>query len=171
MKRLKVELENCYGIRALETEFDFSRQRAYAVYAPNGAVKSSLAQTFKDAAGSASSRDRVFPARVTKRSIKDENGAGLSGENVLVIRPYDEFFGHTEKTSTLLVDAKLRTEYEQLHADIDKAVRHSKPDSWVGNSIKEKKVRQAIAKELPADFDSIRFDELFELVKMRNEYH
>jgi hypothetical protein len=121
MKKLSVELENCYGIRALEAEFDFSQQRAYAIYAPNGAMKSSLAQTFKDVADSAPSKDRVFPARLTKRSIADESGVELAAETVLVILPYDEFFKHTEKTSTLLVDAKLRTEYEQLHADIDKA--------------------------------------------------
>jgi type I restriction enzyme R subunit len=58
-----------------------------------------------------------------------------------------------------------------LAIEIDTAVRHSKPDSWVGNAIKEKKVKRAIAKKLPADFDSVRLDELFELVKARNEYH
>lgn len=121
MKKLVVDLENCYGIRELRAEFDFSQQRAFAIYAPNGAMKSSLAQTFKDVADGAQSRDRVFPTRVSKRSITDENGADLPAESVLVIRPYDELFGHTEKTSTLLVDAKLRTEYEQLHAEIDKA--------------------------------------------------
>jgi len=57
-----------------------------------------------------------------------------------------------------------------LAIEIDTAVRHSKPDSWVGNAIKEKKVKRAIAKELPVGFDTVRFDELFELVKARNEY-
>ncbi|MEI6149139.1 MAG: phage infection protein, partial [bacterium] len=38
-----------------------------------------------------------------------------------MIPPYDEVFGHTEKTSTLLVDAKLRQEYENLHAGIGTA--------------------------------------------------
>ncbi len=58
-----------------------------------------------------------------------------------------------------------------LAIEVDGAVRHSKPDSWVGNAIKEKKVKRAIAKELPADFDPVLLDELFELVKARNEYH
>jgi hypothetical protein len=40
---------------------------------------------------------------------------------VLVVGPYDEKFGPTEKTSTLLVDAKLRTEYDALHIAIDEA--------------------------------------------------
>jgi type I restriction enzyme R subunit len=58
-----------------------------------------------------------------------------------------------------------------LAIEIDSAVRHTKPDSWVGNAIKEKKVKRAIVKSLPEDFDTVRLDELFELVKARNEYH
>lgn len=55
-----------------------------------------------------------------------------------------------------------------LAVDIDKAVRHSKPDSWVGSKLKEKKVRQAIRAALPGDFENL--DELFDLVKARDEY-
>ena len=40
---------------------------------------------------------------------------------MLVIRPYDEVLGHTDKTSTLLVNPALRKEYENLYAGIDAA--------------------------------------------------
>jgi len=56
-----------------------------------------------------------------------------------------------------------------LLVDMDKAVRHSKRDSWVGNKLKEKKVRQAIRAALQGDFKNL--DELFDLVKARDEYH
>jgi ABC-type molybdenum transport system ATPase subunit/photorepair protein PhrA len=118
---LNIDLENCYGIKKLQFQFDFSQHSAYAIYAPNGAMKSSLAQTFKDVADSTASKDRIFPTRVCSRKITDENGSDLPKEIVLVVPPYDEVFGHTEKTSTLLVDSKLRKEYEQLHVDIDKS--------------------------------------------------
>ena len=121
MKLLKIDLENCYGIRKLQTQFDFTKANVYAIYAPNGSMKSSFAQVFKDVADSKESQDRVFGTRVTIRTIKDENGDDLSKEWVLVIPPYNEVLGHTEKTSTLLVDSKLRNEYEQLHIEIDKA--------------------------------------------------
>lgn len=121
MKKLNVDLENCYGIKKLQGQFDFSQHKAYAIYAPNGSMKTSLAQTFKDIADTTASKDRIFPARVCSRKITDENGVDLPKESVLVIRPYDESFGHTEKTSTLLVDSKLRQEYEELHIEIDKA--------------------------------------------------
>ena len=121
MTKLNLHLENCYGIKKLDVLFDFSHQGVYAVYAPNGAMKSSLAQTFKDLADAADSKDRIFPARVCSRHITDENGVDLPKESVLVVAPYDEVLGHTEKTSTLLVDTKLRREYEQLHIEIDKS--------------------------------------------------
>ncbi len=72
MRKLKVDLENCYGIKKLTAEFDFTTSRACAVYAPNGAMKSSLAQTFQDLVKSVPSGDRVFPARTSQRKITDE---------------------------------------------------------------------------------------------------
>jgi energy-coupling factor transporter ATP-binding protein EcfA2 len=121
MNNLNIELENCYGIKKLQAQLDFSQHKAYAIYAPNGAMKTSLAQTFKDIASGTASKDRIFPDRVCIRKITYKNGIDLTKESVLVIRPYDEEFGHTEKTSTLLVDSKLRKEYEELHIEIDKS--------------------------------------------------
>ena len=119
MNRLSVNLRNCYGIKKLARDFDFSQRTAYAIYAPNGSMKSSFAQTFKDIADDKQSLDRIFPSRTTVRDIKDENGTDLPAESVLVLPPYDEFFSHTEQTSTLLVNNSLRQEYEKLHADLD----------------------------------------------------
>lgn len=121
MKQLKVELQHCYGIKSLKEQFDFSNASACAIYAPNGAMKSSLAKTFQDIADSKASGDRIFPDRVCKRAVVDDEGVEVPPECILVVRPYDEVFGHTERTSTLLVNAALREEYERLHLDIDAA--------------------------------------------------
>ncbi|CAI7978118.1 type I restriction enzyme, R subunit [Frankia sp. Hr75.2] len=56
----------------------------------------------------------------------------------------------------------------KLAAAVDTTILRTKPDSWVGNPIKEKKVKRALARALPDEFD--RLDELFELVKVRHEY-
>jgi len=56
----------------------------------------------------------------------------------------------------------------ELAVEVDATIRHTKPDSWIGNPMKERKVRRALAKALPPDFD--RLDELLELVKARHEY-
>lgn len=59
---------------------------------------------------------------------------------------------------------------EHLAIEIDTIVRHTKPDAWVGNPIKERKVKNAIRANLGGDFDHAKLDELFELVKARREY-
>lgn len=123
MKALTIELEHCYGIKRLKAKLDFSKCGACAIYAPNGVMKSSLAQTFKDIATGKESKDRVFPKRKTKRLVLDESGNPLAPDQVLVLPPYDEVFGNSDKTATLLVDAKLRREYEALYAEIDRAKR------------------------------------------------
>lgn len=55
-----------------------------------------------------------------------------------------------------------------LAVQVDAAIRGGKPHDWVGNGMKEKVVKRAIQRVLPDSFD--RFDELFDLVKARNEY-
>lgn len=56
----------------------------------------------------------------------------------------------------------------ELAVEVDTVIWHTKPDSWVGNPLKEKRVKRVLAQTLPTDFD--RLDELFELVKARHEY-
>ncbi|MDV6291475.1 type I restriction endonuclease subunit R [Rhodococcus aetherivorans] len=57
---------------------------------------------------------------------------------------------------------------QTLPIQVDTAILTSKPHDWVGNSMKEKVVKRAIRRTLPDGFD--RLDELFELVKARDEY-
>ena len=121
MHQVKVQLLNCYGIRELTHTFDFSQRKVYALYAPNGSMKSSFAQTLQDVANGKASTDRIFPSRATTRRITDENDIDLPPESILVLPPYDEFFSHSEKTSTLLLNNALRKEYEQLHIDINRS--------------------------------------------------
>jgi hypothetical protein len=87
MKQLKVELEHCFGIKALSTEFDFSKSNAFAIYAPNGVMKSSLTETFKSVASGSTAGDRLFTNRNSSRSITDETGRQLTGDEILVVLP------------------------------------------------------------------------------------
>jgi ABC-type lipoprotein export system ATPase subunit len=114
MQSLNVDLEHCYGIKKLEHNFDFAEGSAIAVYAPNGSMKTSFAQTFKDLAENTSTRDRIFPARETVRKITDEKGAELSKDDIFVVVPYNESYESMEKTSVLLVNAALQKEHDRL---------------------------------------------------------
>lgn len=164
MNKLNISLENCYGIKKMTTQLDFSARRAYAIYAPNGSMKSSLAQTFKDLADGTPSKDRIFPARQSTRNIDDETGKPLDRDSVLVIRPYDEVFGHTEKTSTLLVDTKLRKEYEQLHVDIDKA-----QEAFLKALKEQSQSKRDIAAEISSTFTTSPNEFYKALLRIENE--
>jgi ABC-type Mn2+/Zn2+ transport system ATPase subunit len=120
MEQLKIDLENCYGIKKLVATLDFSDSRAIAIYAPNGAMKTSLAETFRDVSRDRESSDRIFPDRATKREIVDEEGNPLSSEQVVVIKSSEDVLP-SERTSLLLVNSDLRLEYEKLLKDVQAA--------------------------------------------------
>lgn len=119
MKKLHINLEHCYGIRRLQAEFDFeSNGDVFAIYAPNGVMKTSLANTFRDVSNDVDSTDRIWKANETKRIIHDEKGDELPAEGVFVIEPYNERY-RSDRISTLLVNDDLRRRYEEIHREID----------------------------------------------------
>lgn len=118
MQKLTLELENCYGIRRLKHEFDFSKRREYAVYAPNGVMKSSLAKCFQDIADGRASEDRIYPSRQTARSVNDETGQPLHPDSVFVVEPYNEAY-RSNRMSTLLANQPLRERYDKVREQID----------------------------------------------------
>ena len=105
--------ENCYGIRKMDAEFDFSKKPAQLIYAPNGAMKSSFARTFQDHSAAVASLDRIYPDRDTKRSIIDQDGKEIHANSVFVIEPYDVEY-QSDRVSTLLVNKTLKAEYDDI---------------------------------------------------------
>ena len=99
MEQLTIKLQNCYGIKKLVTTFDFSSECTYAIYAPNGAMKTSLAKTFSDLNQGQPSKDLIFPSRETVREINKEDGFELLPEEVFVIEPYLKDFSSGKTVS------------------------------------------------------------------------
>lgn len=146
MQHLEIDLENCYGIRAAKHTFDF-RKGAHAIYAPNGSMKSSLYNTFRDISLGQDSSDRIFPDRLTKRRVVNEAGKDIDPGAIVVVAPYDAEFSHTEKTSTLLVDSRRRKEYEELHARLDQET-----GQFLATLKKQVKTKKDLAGEIASTF-------------------
>lgn len=121
MNELRVNLENCYGIKKLEYTFDLElrgkSKGIYSIYAPNGFMKSSFARTFEDIQQGKNSQDIVFPERETVRDVAVD-GEAVKPENIFVIKPYNESYS-SEKTSLLLVNEDLKKQYDEALSDID----------------------------------------------------
>lgn len=124
MDVLDIKLENCYGIQKLDAKFDFKGTQktpdgsAFSIYAPNGFMKTSLARTFLDFQEGRDSQDLIFPTRTTIRAITAEPAASITPDSVFVIKPYVERYSGSG-TSTLLVNPKLRGEYEEAVRNIE----------------------------------------------------
>lgn len=118
MQKISLDFENCYGIVALATKFDFTDRNQYVIYAPNGAMKSSFAKCFEDVANNQDSEDRVHPDKITKRLIKNENNDDIDAGSVFVVHPYSETY-RSDRVSTLLANQSLREQYETVRAEID----------------------------------------------------
>jgi len=140
MNKLNVELENCYGIKKLKCNFDFTEKSTYSIYAPNGIMKTSFANTFMDLSNDVESKDLIFKERKTKRIINDENKTEISREQVFVIVPYNKEY-KSNKISTLLVNKELKEKYEQIHFNIDEKkellIKELKPLSGLKANIEE----------------------------------
>jgi type I restriction enzyme, R subunit len=57
---------------------------------------------------------------------------------------------------------------EEQAVKVDNAVMYNKPNRWVGNALKERRVRRAVRTALPEDFE--RLDQLMDLIRARDEY-
>ena len=140
MKKVIVDFENCYGIKKLKYEFNFGDRKTFAIYSPNGVMKTSFAHTFKDITKGLDSKDLIFPEYISKRRVLDENGSEIAGENIFVIEPYSETY-KSEKVATLLVNAKLRNEYEKINIKIDEKknelLEKLKPLSGIRTNLEE----------------------------------
>ncbi len=61
MDKVSVDFENCYGIRKLTAVFDFeAKGSVHAIYAPNGVMKTSFANAFRDLSVGNKSVDRIW---------------------------------------------------------------------------------------------------------------
>lgn len=121
MNKLRINLQNCYGIKKLQKEFDFSTsKKTFAIYAPNGVMKTSFAKTFIDLSKGESSKDLMFPERKTIREIKDENDNEINKDQVFVMESYNQGY-KSERESSLLANKELKKKYDDIHKKLDEA--------------------------------------------------
>ena len=126
MSNIYVELENCYGIQNFKYtfEFDADRNKAYLIYASNGVMKTSFANTIKDICDGNDSKDCFYPTRKTSRTVKKDNSSGtdLLANEIMVIEPYAEQY-KSDNVNILLANEDLKIEYETIHKEINKRMK------------------------------------------------
>lgn len=116
MNILKLSLENCYGINKLDSQFDFSKGKSFVVYAPNGVMKTSLANTFIDISKGENPKERLHGNNPICTAVIDNNP--INPNEIFVIKSYQDKYSPDESITTLLVDEVSKTEYDKIYSDI-----------------------------------------------------
>jgi len=119
MNKLNINLENCYGIAKLNTEFEFSNGSAKIIYAPNGCMKSSFAKTMSAISKGTKPEDEIFTDRETKYSVTID-GKDIVPKQILVFESNPEGYSSKDKMSTLLAKKELKDRYTAILDSIEK---------------------------------------------------
>jgi energy-coupling factor transporter ATP-binding protein EcfA2 len=163
MEKLFVLLENCYGIGKLEHTFDFNKHKTYSIYAPNGVMKTSFANTFKRLSENKEPEEKLYN-RIPKWEILD-NGTTIDVSKIVVIKSLETI--NTEKSqSTLLVDEHRKKEYEDINNKIleEKKRLISKINKLSGEK------QSDVESKILIDFNSKNFFEFLSKLNYENEY-
>lgn len=127
--KLKFDFERCFGIQKLNEEIEFKNgQPAVVIYAPNGMMKSSFANTCAEMAKAATAKskrgkaavaakdeicDRLNPNIPSKHEIKVD-GTDFAPECIFVANPEDIVFDASKQVTAFLASAPLKEKYEQI---------------------------------------------------------
>lgn len=122
MDKLKVNLNNCFGIQSLEHEFDFSTNPCVLIYAPNGIMKSSFAKTFICISKNDKKEkpcDRVYPGRNTTAEILCD--VKTIDPTCIFVADAETDINSDDKITTLLASKELKNQYDNIYQSLDAA--------------------------------------------------
>jgi len=115
MKNIDLELVNCFGINELKHTFNFSKSNTCIVYASNGVMKTSFANTFQELSKGNLPKDRLFN-KPTKCIVKIDT-FNINPEEILVVKSFENI-DTTGSQTKLLVDEISKAEYDSIYSDI-----------------------------------------------------
>lgn len=126
MNKLKISLKNCYGIQSLDHEFDFGigpnqakpKAKAYAVYAPNGLMKSSFAKTFDALSQGESPREERYNRPST--CVVEADGIAIPKEAIYVLKAEIDITADSPAITDILVNPENKAKYDDLLVSLDK---------------------------------------------------
>lgn len=120
MQQVKINFENCYGIKKFIETLDFRQHKCILIYAPNGTMKTSFADTLKmiGAGKSNQIKDRINPNNPVVCEIKDENNADIAGNQIFVANA-EEDINSESRFSSFLADAALKQRYDNIYEQLN----------------------------------------------------
>lgn len=163
MDNLKVRLENCYGISSLDKTFDLSNARgkakAYAIYAPNGLMKTSFSRTFDALSKGNQPQEERFNRQST--CVIEADNVEIQQEQIYVLKSEIEISSDNDAVTNILINQESKARYDSLISNINKL--KSKIQTYLQKQSKFKK--GDVENKLINDFKTDDFVKALELAK------
>lgn len=123
MENLITNLENCYGIGLLNHSFDFrsssqKHSKAYAIYAPNGCMKSSFAKTFEQLSLGKLPTEERYQRQSACQVTAD--GISIAAVSIYVLKAEIDLKAEIPAVTDLLVKPEQKVRYDELVVDLEK---------------------------------------------------
>ena len=154
MDRIELGLENCFGINKLKHTFDFTQSNTIVIYASNGVMKTSFANTFQELSKGGTPKDRLH-GKIPSYSIKVDNN-DIEAKDILVIKSIDNI-NTSESQSKLLVDQNSKEEYDSIFSSLIELKDRIIIDLNKKSGVSKKDIEQ----KLLNDFDKKNIFDLF----------
>jgi len=149
MNKLKISLKNCYGIVSLDHEFDFdssnSRGKAYAIYAPNGLMKTSFSRTFDALAKGDVPKEERYN-RISTHVIESDGNA-ISNESFYVLKSEIDISSDSPAITNILVNPENKARYDELLVDLDKLKKNLTRSLQKVSKVKQTDIEQFILRD------------------------
>lgn len=161
MNKLEVRFEHCYGIGKLTHMFNFSKKNAIIIYAPNGTMKTSFANTFKRKSESEEPIDRADPDAKVVCDIKAD-GNDVNPSDIFVINPDNADVDPAASISSLLASDGLKNRYERIRKELDEKKKRflGKLKELSKSSDCEKELRETFSDDAIHDYDFAIYERL-----------
>lgn len=150
MTILNVQLKNCYGISELKYDFDFSGRgnRAFAIYAPNGLMKTSFTRTFDALRQEKQPQEERFQRPSTANV--NFKGDQIDPNSIYVLNSNIDLTTDDESVTNLLINRESKEKYDSLVKDIESAKSKMLSKLQKLSKVKKADVEETIRKDFPA---------------------
>ena len=167
--KINFDFENCFGIHKLQKELEFKEKQSVAViYAPNGMMKTSFANTCAEMAKAADAKpkrgraaaakdpicDRLNPDAPSKHEIKVD-GTDIKPACLFVANP-DTDYDASKQVTAFLASAPLKEKYEQIVGLLENARKEFV--TAAGNVSKSSDIDEELIKAFTGIEDKSIFD-------------
>lgn len=127
MKKLNIDLKNCFGIESLKHEFDFDNCNVFTIYARNGLMKTSFAKTFRlIQKGKIDEVSDIIFDKPGSATVQVD-GLDIEKNQVFVIKSYES--SYESDISPLLVRGDVQKKLKDVFSAREKLLKALERDS------------------------------------------